>query len=52
MMETGLDVSEPDDGEPEDLAVWLAAGFQAPRRRSGADGGSRSPELRPGSRQA
>jgi hypothetical protein len=29
-METSLDVSEPDDGEPEELAIWLAAGFQAP----------------------
>ena len=26
-MPTGIDVAEPDDGEPEELARWLAAGF-------------------------
>lgn len=28
-METGIDVSEPDDREPEEPARWLAAGFTA-----------------------
>jgi hypothetical protein len=28
-METGIDVEEPDDREPEELARWLAAGFDA-----------------------
>ena len=27
VMPTGIDVAEPDDGEPEELARWLAAGF-------------------------
>jgi hypothetical protein len=28
-MHTGIDVSDPDDGEPEELARWLDAGFKA-----------------------
>jgi hypothetical protein len=28
-MRTGIDVDEPDDREPEELALWVAAGFTA-----------------------
>ncbi len=29
VMQTGIDVAEPDDHEPEELALWVAAGFTA-----------------------
>ena len=33
VMQTGIDVAEPDDHEPEELARWLAAGFTGRGRR-------------------